>query len=103
MIILAERLSQALGENLVCIVRTALIPRTGLGVVHSGLAELTTEVCRVVRDSVTIFDERVDLLWRPWLALFMKFTELVELRRGELRLPAAAEAGMKSLDTATIP
>ncbi|KOX95351.1 hypothetical protein AMR74_15575 [Halorubrum tropicale] len=61
LLILAERRLEALGENLVCIVRTAWIHRTRLRVVHSGLAKLTAEVCWVVGDAVAIFDECMNL------------------------------------------
>jgi hypothetical protein len=45
----------------------------------------------------------VNLLWRPWLAFLKEVTEFVELCRGGLRRPAAAEAGTESLDTTIIP
>ena len=74
--ILAERLSQALGENLVCIVGTARIHRPRFCVIHAGFTELTTQMSGMVRDIVPLFDECVNLLWRPRLSAFEDSTEL---------------------------
>lgn len=103
MLTLAERLAEALGENLFCIGGATRIHRTWFRVVHPGSAKLPTQMCRVIRDAVAIFDESVDLSWRPGLAVFENRTEFVELCWGELRRPAAAEAGAEPLDTAFIP
>ena len=91
-ILLAERLSEALGEYLTCVLRAPRIHRARFGVVHPALAQLPAQMSWVVGDAVTIFDECVDRSWRSRLAFFEDGTEFVELLIGEFRGPPAPEA-----------
>lgn len=58
----------------------------------------------MTRDAVVVFNQRVNLLWRPRLAFFEYLTQLGELGRGKLRRPAAtAEAWKQLVDITVIP
>src|SRR6056297_4351642 len=102
-LVLAERLIQALGENLIGVSRTTRIHRPWFGVVHTGFPEFPAQMRWVVGDAVAIFDECMNLTWCPGLAVFENQAELVEFCRGELRRPAAAEARPEAVNTAVIP
>ena len=96
-IVFAERLGEALGENLFSIAGSSWIHRPRFGVVHPCLSEFPAQMGWMVRDVVAVFDKRVNLLRRPRLALFETGAEFVPLLRGELRQPTAAEAWAESL------
>ena len=57
----------------------------------------------MIRDAVAVFNQRVNLFWRPRLAFLKDLTQLGELCGGKLRRPAAAEAWAQSLDATVIP
>ena len=60
-------------------------------------------MCRVISNVVAIFDESVNRLRCPGLTVFEDCTEFLELRGGELRRPAAAEARAEPINTIIIP
>ena len=103
-VLLAEHLIEALGENLVCILRTRW--RLWAGNCVGYLVDRAQQLRKVVwmeTDAEFILDQLHNFAGGPWLALFEEALEMAELLMGELRGRQAPEAWNEPCRTILAP